>query len=221
MLGVLRVDEDVACLLSYIEQGNTLSSSNTRFPARSSVADSPKIEEFEVSSPDEADILAFLGCDAFLIEPSAAPATSNVRESSASSGDLPADHDVVEVTVAYAGLPSGLVWDTAIDRGARCEFAWPGCTAYPDASIEGWLDGRALIQAAEIWRNIGRIAWQVADLVGQGRDSLIAATSRQIAGWLQWPAAAARQASHEPTPGEAPSSQWPRTSRTPGLLLAL
>ncbi|HEY1598646.1 MAG TPA: hypothetical protein VGG64_03540 [Pirellulales bacterium] len=134
--------------------------------------------------------------------------------------DLCADDEVLfQAAAACAGVPSQLLWQQAIERSARCEFAWSGCNDFVDGSVAGWLDQRALLKSAEAWRAIGRAAWNVVDEMIQQRDEVLSATSRGLVGWLQSTLENAQRPARALS--SEPSETWPNLGRAHGSLLSL
>jgi hypothetical protein len=219
---VLFVDDDMACLLAYVAEGNGLPAAGTSFgldidnvgPGSAAGPEPENRNRLDAAvSPIE------FGCEGFPYGCSTTGIACDEKSAFLASDRPIDDETVLNVAAAYAGLPNQLIWQHAIDRASRCQFVWDGCDGFPDASVAGWLDSRAMLRTVETWREVGRAARKMVDRIAQGRDSLIAATSRQIVGWLSWPAAAANQARRGPTEDARPS--WPRTLRSTGLLLAL
>ena len=137
------------------------------------------------------------------------------------AAESPADDEVLwQAAAAYAGVPSALVWQHAIEHSARCEFAWAGCNDFVDGSVAGWIDQRKLLASAEAWRAIGRATWNIVDQLVRQRDELLTATSRGVVGWLQSTLENAPRNARELT-AEPSTESWPNLGRVNGSFLSL
>ena len=129
------------------------------------------------------------------------------------------DQLALRAAAAYSGLSNQILWQFAVDRAARCEFAWDGCTGFPDGSVNGWLNQSETRTSAEVWRAVGRAAWGVVELIAIGRDNVLSAASRGLAEILRRPVSDSGHATVEPASEE--EQPWPNLGRWEGSFLTL
>ncbi len=171
----LYVDDETACLLA----------------CQSTAALSPFVNEFAGCIagplPDDQDWTYAP------IAPSSEASDDLGWHSEASLGDATPDLalDLIEdlltldVAASLAGVPSEMLWREAIDHAERCDFAWDGCDAIPDASVGAILAERGNLAVAELFRTVGHTVWEAMAQFIRERDFAIAMASRSLAGWLQ------------------------------------